>query len=266
MRWKRIHYQDKETIVTLMCDPRFAGAGEHALRAARSELEAYIAEDPYFTGTYAPRNPKAGAPEIVRRMCSASRRAGVGPMASVAGAFAAEAVRAMIRSGAKEAVADNGGDIALRIRKPVLIGLYAGSSPVRDLAFRVEPRPSVFGICTSSGTVGHSFSYGRADAAVVISENIPLADAAATALCNRVRSEADLESCFDFLDPIREIEGALVCFQGRMALWGDLPRLVRAPVDASLITRGRPDGTSMPSHAPKSEDPVDTGVRYVQDV
>ena len=40
------------------------------------------------------------------------------------------------------------------------------------------------GICTSSGTVGHSLSFGKADAVVVTAGSATLADAAATAICN----------------------------------------------------------------------------------
>ncbi|MBN1783036.1 UPF0280 family protein, partial [bacterium] len=94
------------------------------------------------------------------------------------------------------------------------------------------------GICTSSGTVGHSFSYGKADAAVVISRNIILADAAATALGNRVHQKEDLENCFDFLEDIREIQGALVVYQDQVAMWGALPELTEVRMDENIITRG----------------------------
>jgi ApbE superfamily uncharacterized protein (UPF0280 family) len=240
MRWRRTHYQDKETIVTLLCKSEFISAGMEALRSVRIELEDYIAADPVFAKTHAPHDPMPDASDLVRQMCSATRLAGVGPMASVAGAFASKALEQMIRSGAKEGVVDNGGDIALTIREPILMGIYAGKSSIRNLAFQIEPRDSILGICTSSGTVGHSFSYGIADAAVVISGNVILADAAATALGNRIHSSSDLESCFDFLKPITEIEGALVILDDRMAMWGDLPKLVRMHVDETLITAGYP--------------------------
>ncbi|HDQ45129.1 MAG TPA: UPF0280 family protein [bacterium] len=238
MRRRRFHFEEKTTIATLLCDPAFRRVAEMALIRSRREVEVYLLLDPIFGETHVPHAPLPGAPGIVRKMCAAAAKAGVGPMASVAGAFASAAVAEMIREGADDAVVDNGGDIALQISEPLLVGIHTGSAAIRDLAFEILPREGMLGVCASSGTVGHSFSYGRADAAVVLSPDVPLADAAATALANRVRSEADLESCFGFLDFLPEIEGALVILKDRMAMWGCLPKLVRISVDEALITCG----------------------------
>jgi len=171
-------------------------------------------------------------------MCEEGRKVGVGPMATVAGALAQESLMAILDAGADEAVVDNGGDIAFFIRKPIRVGIYTGNTFIRELAFEVEPRDRPFGICTSSGTVGHSFSFGKSDAATVISSNVVFADAAATALGNRVREESDLESCFDVFKGLPEIEGAMVVLKNKVALWGTLPRLVRSQFNVDLITRG----------------------------
>ena len=234
----RFHFELKETIVTLLCDTQYRKAGEDALLRIRSELETTIQEDPEFQSTHKAHLPLEHAPGFVKSMCLESARVGIGPMASVAGTFAGQALDDMAAAGASQAIVDNGGDIAMKISKPVFVGIYAGQSKIRNLAFEVEARESKWGICTSSGTVGHSFSYGNADAAVVLSPNITLADAAATALGNRIHSEADLKTCFDFLEPLEEIEGALVILGDKMALWGDLPRLVRMEVDETLVTAG----------------------------
>ncbi len=49
------------------------------------------------------------------------------------------------------------------------------------------------GVCTSSGTVGHSLSFGKADAVVVGHKNAAIADAFATKLANRVKVKADIQ-------------------------------------------------------------------------
>ncbi len=90
-------------------------------------------------------------------------------MSAVAGVIAKFAVEAMMEAGATYAVVDNGGDISILNDQPVLVGIYAGASPIRDLAFEVPSRAKPLGICTSSGTVGPSISFGCADAATVIS-------------------------------------------------------------------------------------------------
>jgi ApbE superfamily uncharacterized protein (UPF0280 family) len=235
MRWCRHHIEQKETIITLLCAKAYVPAAGHALRALRTRLEDLIRADEAFETSHQPLSRSLPTP--LNLMVSSAARMNVGPMACVAGLFAECALNSVLNAGAKEAVADNGGDIALHVRAPVTVGIYTGPSALNNLAFRILPTRKPLGICTSSGTVGHSFSYGRADAAVVISENITLADAAATALCNRIRDENDLEVCFGCLKPHREIQGALVVYRNRIALWGELPELVEMTVNPDLITR-----------------------------
>ena len=238
MRWKRHHFEKEESVVTFLCKDQYVASGQEALLGSRKILEDYIQENPEFETTHLPYHASKDAPELIRLMCREAGKVGVGPMAAVAGALAQESLKALLDAGAEEGVVDNGGDIALFIRKPVNIGIFAGNSPISELAFEVTPRSKPFGICTSSGTVGHSFSYGRADAAVVVSSNVVLADAAATALGNRVTKEKDINRCFGFLEGLPEIEGALVIYHDRIALWGKLPKLIKSRVDVNLITKG----------------------------
>ena len=129
----------------------------------------------------------AAPPLVIRRMAAAAALAGVGPMAAVAGAIAQVTVEALVAAGARHVVMDNGGDMVLRIDRPRDHRHLHRAGQVRDIALRFEPRPGIFSVCTSSGTVGHSLSFGRADAATVIAANGCLADAMATALGNRVK-------------------------------------------------------------------------------
>lgn len=239
-RWDRIHLEQDESIMTLLCDKRYCMIAESAINKFRTKLNDLIKNCPEFKTSHEPLAAPTNSHSQIKRMYDAAFKVNVGPMASVAGAIAEIALTALLEAGAKEAIVDNGGDIALSVNATTAIGIYAGSSSVQNLAFKIGPYKGPLGICTSSGTVGHSFSYGRADAAVVISENIPLADAAATALGNRVQNSDDLNRCFDFLKPIKEIQGALVIFEDRIAMWGALPDLVEADVNTSLITKGQP--------------------------
>ncbi len=239
MRWQRYHFELKETIVTFLCREQYVEAGKKALHNARSLLERYIEKNPIFRTTHAPYQPEDEAPAIVQRMCIECEKVGVGPMASVAGALAYESLMAILQAGAAEAIVDNGGDIALSICQPVKVGIFAGNASINEIAFEVEPRETPFGICTSSGTVGPSFSYGKADAAVIVSSNVFLADAAATALGNRIKEEKDLESSFDFLKKLTEIEGALAIMNDKIGMYGTLPKLIRSHVNMDLITKGK---------------------------
>jgi uncharacterized protein len=235
---KAAKYQVKETIVTVIADEAYHQACLAAIGRARADLELFIARDPFFQRTLEPYACPANAPAIVRRMCDATARVDVGPMAAVAGAIAESAVDAMARAGATYALVDNGGDIALLNDEIVTIGIYAGESPVRGLALEVPPRDRVLGVCTSSGTVGPSISFGNADAALIISDDVALADAAATALGNRITDEKSLASAFDFLKEVPGVTGAIGIIGDKMATYGKLPKIVKAHVDYDKITKG----------------------------
>ncbi|MDD1748763.1 MAG: UPF0280 family protein [Methanothrix sp.] len=235
----REHFQLKETIVTIFArEERHIDAARESIRVQRAYLENFIRKDPFFQITLEPYDlVQDDAPQIVKQMIEKSNVFGIGPMAAVAGAIAGFAVQAMIDEGATYAVVDNGGDICILNDLPIVVGIYAGSSPIRDLAFQLEKRHRPLGICTSSGTVGPSISFGCADAAAVISQDVALADAAATALGNAVTAEGPLQECFQAIDR-PGIDGALVIRGDKMALWKDLPPLRRARVGTERITRG----------------------------
>ncbi|NPV62220.1 MAG: UPF0280 family protein [Methanotrichaceae archaeon] len=236
----REHFQLKETIVTISAyEQSHIEAAKRSIRVERKALEDFIARDPFFMITLEPYDLAAkDAPEIVRQMIGAGREFGIGPMSAVAGTIAKFAVQAMVDAGAAYAVVDNGGDIALKSDRPLLVGIYAGSSPLRNLALEIPSRSELLGICTSSGTVGPSISFGCADAAMVISEDPSLADSAATALGNAVQVDVPLGECFRVIDR-PGIEGALVIRGPEMALWGDVPKLRRVKLNAERITKAR---------------------------
>jgi ApbE superfamily uncharacterized protein (UPF0280 family) len=143
----------------------------------------------------------------------------------------------MMEKGARFGVIDNGGDIALiNATRPVRVGVHAGTAPVSDRhAFIIPPRDTILGICTSSATVGPSISFGIADAVTVFSENPALADAWATAICNRIR--VDDTSALHEPDP-ENVKGVFAIIGDHTERWGTLPQLVPAVVDEDLISAG----------------------------
>lgn len=239
MRMKRVHFEVKETAVTILGDEQCIPEAMEEIFNCREILEQYLRRDPVFGLTLEPYTPDDDAPPLIKRMCDVSKKAGVGPMASVAGIIAEEAVRAMVEAGAENAVIDNGGDIAMFLSQPLRIGLYAGAT-VKGLGFECMPREDIFGICTSSGTVGPSLSFGIADAATVISEDVALADACATRLGNEIADNETetLSRALDIITSIEGIEGAMVIAGGRVAMKGKLPRLVKLEeVDGKVARR-----------------------------
>jgi ApbE superfamily uncharacterized protein (UPF0280 family) len=164
------HFQLKETIVTIFArEARHIDAARESIREQRAYLEDFIRNDPFFQLTLEPYDlMQDDAPLIVKQMIEKSAVFGIGPMAAVAGAIAGFAVQAMVDEGATYAMVDNGGDICILNDLPIVVGIYAGSSPIRDLGFQLPARRAPLGICTSSGSVGPSISFGFADAAVVL--------------------------------------------------------------------------------------------------
>jgi ApbE superfamily uncharacterized protein (UPF0280 family) len=191
----------------------------------RAQLEGYIAAHPAFLTSLAPWPEDPYAPGVVREMIAAAQRVGVGPMAAVAGALAARVGRAL-EGLTPEVIVENGGDIYLKIREPATVALFAGKSPLSHrVGLRIDPALSPLGVCTSSGTVGHSLSFGRADAACTLAPDPALADAAATALGNRVQDARDIPAALEWAAGIPEILGALVIVGDRLGARGQVELL-----------------------------------------
>jgi hypothetical protein len=192
----------------------------------RSLLENYITRHPGFLTALVPFPVGADAPAIAKDMEDAADKVGVGPMAAVAGAFAEVVGRELLRI-SHEVIVENGGDIFLKTGKVRLVGVYAGESPYTGkIALRVEPADTPLGVCTSSGTVGHSLSFGKADAVIVLSPSSSLADAAATAIGNIVKTADDVQKALDFARGIAGLVGVAVIINDKMGVWGKV-NLVR---------------------------------------
>ncbi len=186
----------------------------------RLQLEQYIALNQIFLHTRKPYRPGLDAPEIVRAMSGAAATAGIGPMSAVAGAIA-QHVGLYLAKRCREVIVENGGDIYLRSDKKRRIGIFAGpSSFTNRLALEIEPHRTPLGICTSSGTVGHSLSFGYADAAVITAPSAILADAVATASGNLVQNENDLQAAVEFAMSINSVTGALIIKNDKLAAAG----------------------------------------------
>jgi ApbE superfamily uncharacterized protein (UPF0280 family) len=220
----REHFEYRTTITTILAeDEAPIGAAKEAMVAARQEVEAHLAADPFFGMTLEPYIPKTES-LTVSRMAKAGSKAGVGPMAAVAGSIA------------WAGVIDNGGDIAIISDRDVRIGLYAGGAPAgASRAFILPKQSRIYGICTSSASVGPSISFGTADAVTVFARDVSLADAWATSLCNRTGTGA--EGLFSPLEH-SGVDGAYVVMGDETTQWGKVPPVVPARVDESLISAG----------------------------
>jgi len=196
---------------------------EEAIQAVlhyRHHLEAYIRTYPDFARSLVPLPPDEYAPPLIREMLHASRRAQVGPMASVAGALAEQVGNDLLEH-TRTVIVENGGDIFLKVSEDLTIGIYAGASPLSNkLALKIPATMTPLGVCTSSGTVGHSLSFGRSDAVTILAHSTPLADAAATAVGNQVQGAQDIAQGLDYAQTIEGILGALIIVDNQFGAWG----------------------------------------------
>jgi ApbE superfamily uncharacterized protein (UPF0280 family) len=186
----------------------------------RGSIEAYIGRHPLFLTALDAYQAEFEAPVIVKEMARASQLASVGPMAAVAGAIA-EAVGRDLLAFSPEVIVENGGDIFLKISEKKLVGIYAGqSSFTKRIALEIMPGETPLGIGTSSGRVGHSLSLGSADAVIGLSSSSALADAAATAIGNRVKAADDIPKAIEQAQSIEGLRGAVIIIGDQMGIWG----------------------------------------------
>jgi len=188
----------------------------------RSLLENYIKKHPQFLTSLLPLPADDLAPPIVRDMLINSNICGVGPMAAVAGAVA-QFVGNDLSELTETLIIENGGDIYLKSQDKLTVSVYAGESPLSyKVNFIVKPEKTPLGICTSSATVGPSLSFGKADAVCVFSPSATLADAAASAIGNKVKSKNDIKKALDFGMKIKGVTGIIIISGSEMGAIGEV--------------------------------------------
>jgi len=216
----------KETDLLVRTERDLSNETRESVLKYRQQIEAYIETNPPFQRSLIPLREDAYAPEIVREMIRTSQLADVGPMAAVAGAMA-EMVSKDLLKVSKEVIIENGGDIYLATSKVRTVGIYAGNSPLSlKIGIVIKPEETPLGVCTSSGTVGHSLSFGKADAVCILSKSAALADAAATAVGNIVKEKKDIELGLERGKEIEGIFGMLIIVGEKMGVWGNV-RLIQ---------------------------------------
>jgi hypothetical protein len=226
---KRTHLVYKQTNIAILSDIDGKCAREELIKNY-GLLEAYIQKNPAFLTAYEPLPIDADAPGIAKNMLAAADKAGVGPMASVAGAFSDLLGEFLLKNGASDVIVENGGDIFLKITGPRTVGIHAGPSRLSGrLAFNVKADETPMGICTSSDSVGPSISLGRSDASTVVADSSVLADAAASAIGNAVRGTDAMHKAIERAKKLDGVRGILVIKGDEIGAWGKLPSLIKTP-------------------------------------
>jgi len=195
---------------------------ENKLIDLRYQLERYIEAHPKFKEVLVPIQVEEFAPKIIHKMVKSALIAGVGPMAAIAGAVAEE-IGEFISPFSTQWIIENGGDIFMKTAKERVSLIYAGDSPFSmKLGIKIKPEEKPIGICTSSATVGHSKSFGRADAVSVLSSSAALSDAVATSLGNMVKKPSDIPKVLEFGIKLEGIKGILIIMDEEMGAIGEI--------------------------------------------
>lgn len=210
----------KETDLYIRASSNLRSKAYKLVLKYRNMLEAYIERNRDFLTSLEPLSVEQDAPRIAREMAEAGSKVGVGPMAAVAGAIA-EYVGKELLAFTPEIIVENGGDIFLKTLRKRTIGIYAGNSPLTGkVGLEIDAAETPLGVCTSSGTVGHSLSFGRADAVVILSASATLADAAATAIGNLVSESEDIKKGIEFAEGVEGLRGVVIIKDDNIGVWG----------------------------------------------
>ncbi|MBN1368212.1 MAG: UPF0280 family protein [Dehalococcoidales bacterium] len=212
----------KETDLYIRTVTNLKSKAERLILKYREPLEKYISSHPEFSTSLEPVTAAKDAPRIVKVMAAAAAKVGVGPMASVAGAIA-EFVGKELLEYSPEIIIENGGDIYIKSLKKRTVGIYAGDSPLTGkIGIEIDGKDNPIGVCTSSGKVGHSLSFGKADAVTILAKSATLADAAATATGNIVQTSDDITRAIESAQKIDGLLGVLIIVGDKMGIWGQI--------------------------------------------
>ncbi|HRU06739.1 MAG TPA: UPF0280 family protein, partial [Candidatus Brocadiia bacterium] len=211
----------RETDLRVRAGRDLRGRARESVLRLRGDIERWAASRPEFLSSLAPLPIPVSCPAVVREMLAAGQAFDVGPMAAVAGAIAEGVGRDLLAFSA-ECIIENGGDLFVKLNRPARIGLFAGeTSPFsRRLKVVVDGGGDGLGVAASSGVIGHSLSFGKADLVVAVARNAAMADAAATSICNRVREPDDVARVVASEREQGRLDGLVVILGSRIGLYG----------------------------------------------
>lgn len=247
MKIFRSHFTEKESDITIISESKNAILrAKEAFYYHRNNLVKFLLENNDFLISFSPVKVKTDL-KIINLMANAAGICNVGPMATVAGAFADLMLESMKFKDendfipVKIALVENGGEIAIESEKPLKIALYAGFNELNlNLGFLIKKHDCPIGIATSSATIGHAISLGQADVVTIFAENATLADGAATAIGNLVKGndiEGSIKKGLDAVNDVDGVFGAFIYREGKIGQIGKIPQLIKIEGNTTKILK-----------------------------
>lgn len=209
-------------------------------RRLRGHIRAWAELHPEFFPALTPLPVPETCPAIVRRMYQAAAAVGVGPMAAVAGAIAQAVAEALLPE-SPEVLVENGGDNYLVSQRERIVGILDDPAAGLHLGLRLAPGDFPCAVCASSARIGHSLSFGTADLAVVRARDAALADAAATALANRLKGPRSMEAALEHARTwmAHGVEGVFARCGELLGAWGTMELVALEPTPSGGRTARR---------------------------
>ena len=226
-RWVYFVAGYKETDLCIGIDraswqPEMADFSRQFILELRRDMDEWISGHKDYAQALVPLAASADAPPIFHEMSAVAEISGIGPMSAVAGAVAQKTGEALKKQfNIREVIVENGGDIYADICEDMDITVFAGTSPLSEkTGLRIEAVYAPLGICTSSGTVGPSLSFGKADAVMIICKDVKLADTYATAFANRIQTAGDIAPCIQAIQEHQDILAAIAIKDDKIGVCG----------------------------------------------
>ena len=193
------------------------------VHALRGQIMAYAQLHPAFLTSLTPLPLEAEGSALITSMLEAGAAMQVGPMAGVAGAIA-QNVADTFGPECGDILVENGGDIFIRSSIPRTIGLLPDPNHEMTLGLSLKPEDFPCAVCASSASIGHSLSLGKGDLVVTRARSGALADAAATRLCNELKTRKDLRKVLGLADAFRTkgLLGVLAQCEGQIGIRGEM--------------------------------------------
>jgi hypothetical protein len=210
-----------ESDMLILADANLETIAKEAVRKVRLEITKYINQRPEFLHSLKPIKYDQSAARIIREMIEYSSIFNVGPMATVAGAVSQYVGNALLKH-SKEVIIENGGDLFVNTHKERVLSIFTEDIVLKDKLKIIVGQESQIGICTSSGKLGHSKSFGNSDAVVVKAKNSIVADAAATAFANQVKNNGDIKKVLLSAKKNEFVEGVVIVIDGKLGVWGNI--------------------------------------------
>ena len=212
----------KYSSLLIICDLDIGSELEGSVRCFYADIEKVIARQPDFEKSLVPVKVMDHYPPVVKDMCRAGEIFNVGPMASIAGAVC-DHLAGNIAEKCSFLMIENGGDVYIKSSSPLKVGIFTKNSYFEDrITLLIEAGQTPCGMCSSSGSFGHSLSLGKSDLVTVLCRTAILADTAATAIANTINCEEDIDTAITRFKEYSEIKGLIAIKNKRIGLWGQL--------------------------------------------